>query len=85
MSPNTPIERLRAELEGIKRYCTSQIAQCQKDLADQEKRCIKRHQEVRELISEVVLANTDFKRQVAEHTQKVNALLKKLAKESCGD
>jgi FtsZ-binding cell division protein ZapB len=85
--PDTLLKNLRTEIDSLKRYCTSQIALMQKELKDEQSACIRRHQEIRELITKLESANLDFKRQSAAHSAKVTSLIKQLMrkKDPCNE
>ena len=77
MSPNVPIEKLRAELKDLEKYCTSQLSLMQGQLVAERKACMKRHDEIKELIAKLVQDQIEQKRLDSDYRKESAALGRK--------
>ena len=62
MSPDRSIQNLRGELKALELYCTGQISMMQGQLDAERKACLKRHQEIRDLIAKLAVDAIEQKR-----------------------
>ena len=80
MSPNTPIDKLRAELKSLEKYCTSQLSLMQGQLDEERRACMRRHDEIKALIQKLVQDSIEQKRLDAEYRKASGALGQKHSK-----